>query len=297
MILKEEEPILRSLLFVPGHILKFYSSALNSDTDCIVFDVEDSVPNNKKSAAVRNIKKEIAKINSNKILLVRSNSSKTKNFESEIKSTFDQKLYGYVIPKIENEKEIHYIDKLFASLEKKNKIKKRMKIFPLIETPLSVINSNKIALSSKRISGLIFGHEDFLLNIKAPYIKNEENLLFAKSKIVLAARAAKCLPIDTPYLNISNKSGCKKKSMESRGLGFSGMLVLHPSQVKIINKSFSPTKNDILYAKKIINLYKKNIKNQRAISFTGGRFVGPPIIKKAKQVLSYENKLFKIKNL
>ena len=87
----------------------------------------------------------------------------------------------------------------------------------------------------------------------------------------------------------------KKKSQESKSLGFSGMLALNPKQTTILNKSFSPSKKEIAIAEKIIKLSKKNHNNKRNILFDKGVFVGPPILKKAKQTLKYKNKISKIK--
>ena len=137
--------------------------------------------------------------------------------------------------------------------------------------------------------------KDFIFNIRGSYTKDDRNLLYARSKIVLAARSHGCLPIDTPYLNILDKKGCGKTAQKSKALGFSGMLALHPNQVNIINKCFAPSKKEIFEAKQIIKQDKKNKINKRNISFSKGMFVAPPMLKKAKQILSYKNKIYKIK--
>ena len=144
-MIKNNELILRSLLFVPGHISKFYPKALSSDADCIVFDIEDSVPKNLKENAIKSIKKNLNQVISKKILLVRTNHTKSKNFTSELKRTFNSKLHGYIIPKIETNNEILRIEKLLKIIEQKNKCKKKMMIFPLIESAKSVLNLEKIA--------------------------------------------------------------------------------------------------------------------------------------------------------
>ena len=275
----------RSFLFVPSHEERYVVSAVNSNADYIVLDLEDSVPINMKKFARENIKKVAEKVLNRKIL-VRLNQLNSKT-EDEIKNCYHKNISGFVLSKIKDEHDILNLEKKFKKIFKKNLSK--INFFPLIENSQAVINIEKIIKSSKKIKGLIFGHEDYLVDTKGDITINYNALLYARSKVVNYCRANQIIPIDMAYLDIKNLIGCKNFCLESKSLGFDGMIAVYPKQIDIINDTFTPTEREIEKAKQIISLSK--IKKNSIFLDNKGNYVGPPHLKKAKNILNYIKKI------
>jgi len=288
--------IIRSLLIFPGHVDKFFISAMNSDADAIAIDLEDAVPESYKKKARDAVIEKLESIGKNKVVFVRVNSISSGLIESDIESTMHDNLSGYVLPMIKDRKEIAYIDRVVSKIERdRGLIQGKIKFFPLIEQSAAVLNAINIAQASKRNIGLIFGHEDFLLDIHAPQTNDRNNLFVARSIIVMAARAIGGMPIDAPFLNISDMSGFSESTVTSKSLGFSGILAIHKNQVLMANSNYMPSNKEMNEAKAIVKQVELSKKEGRSISFSNGRFAGPPIVKHAKQVLK-EYEYFKDKN-
>ena len=284
------EFFIRSLLIFPGHIDKFFLSALKSDADAIAIDLEDAVPREHKKDARDAIIEKLEAIDSNKKIFVRINSIDSGLMEGDIESTLHKNLSGYILPMVKNEKEIMYIDEVVSKIEMNKGLKQgSVKFFPLIEQAESVINSINIAKASKRNTGLIFGHEDFLLNIHAPQTDDKMNLFVARSIIAMAARAINGTPIDAPFLNISDVKGFSENALISKSLGFSGILAVHKNQVSLANRDYMPSNYEVSEAKEVVKQVELSKKEGRSISFVNGRFAGPPIVKSAQQVLDTYN--------
>jgi citrate lyase subunit beta/citryl-CoA lyase len=275
------------LLFVPAHIDRFFARAMVSDADALVFDLEDGVPEGDKISARRSLKIKLRKNAVVKPVFIRINSIKTGLLENDIKTLAIAPVNGFVVPKIRNAGDILYVENMLNGLERSKGIAKgRFLIIPMIETAEAALSVLDIARSSKRIFALIFGCEDFYLDLQATHDKAQNNLQVPKILTAMAARAAGVQPIDSPYLEIKDLKGCADYIKESRKLGFSGMMTLHPDQIKTVNAGFSPSKEEIKKARKILSLNAEAGKKGRSIAYSKGLFIAPPILAQAKQILS-----------
>ena len=284
--------LLRSMLFVPGHIEKFFQKGIKSYADAIILDMEDSVPKSKKKDARARVKRKLKNCKLNMPIFVRLNSADTGLLEKDLEAAACLNVDGFVVPKVKGAKDVVYVSDLLLDIEKKNKIRPgKFWILPLIETAEAVLNVLEIAKASERILALIFGHEDFLLDMQASHSDDMENLLVPRMMIAMAARATGCKPIDTPYLDIKNSDGCSKFVSESKSLGFSGMLVLHPLQINLANEGYSPSIREVEYAKKIIALNEEAKISNRSIAYSEGKFIAPPILKQAEATLKIHAKI------
>ena len=289
--------LLRSMFFVPGHIEKFYQKAVQSDADALVLDMEDSVPEDKKIEVRQLLKNRLKTCKLSIPVFVRVNSRETGLMEKDLESMALPEVEGFIIPKVKNAGDISYVENLLLKIEEQNKMPSgKFSIFPLIETAEAVMEVMNIAKSSERILGLVFGHEDFLLDMRANHLDNMNNLLVPRMMIAMAARAAGCQPIDTPYLEIKNLEGCAKFVKESKEMGYEGMLVLHPCQIQIANGGYAPSPEEIEKSRKIIVLCEEAKRAGRSIAFSEGKFVAPPILKQANIVIETALKVAKQEN-
>tara|TARA_Y100000591_G_C21749433_1_gene653878 strand:+ start:190 stop:1035 length:846 start_codon:yes stop_codon:yes gene_type:complete len=279
----------RSLLFIPGHKLEYIYKIKKFVPDIIVIDFEDAVPKNKKHIALKKYLDFIkVKKNLNSKLFLRLDYEENK-LPKNLYQYFNKKLNGMILPKIKDEKEIIKLHRLININQKKKKVNKNFKISLLIETPEAVLNLRNIVNSSNKIDFIIYGEEDYHSEINCINFENELENSYAEDYIALVAKSKNIDAIYTPYLNINNQIGLKRHILKSVKKGYSGLLLVHPKQIDLANKYYSPSKQDFLIAKKIINSNKSGKYEGQNISILKKKLVGPPMIRRAIKILENEN--------
>ena len=279
----------RSLLFIPGHKLEYIHKIKKFSPDIIVIDFEDAVPKNKKHIALKKYLDFIKiKKNLNSKLFLRLDYEENK-LPKNLNQYFNKKLNGMILPKVKCEKEIIKLHRLININQKKKKINKNFKISLLIETPEAVLNLRNIVNSSNKIDFIIYGEEDYHSEINCINFENDLENSYAEDFIALVAKSKNIDAIYTPYLNINNQIGLKKHILKSVKKGYSGLLLIHPKQINLANKYYSPSKQDFLIARKIINSNKFGKYEGQNISILKKKLVGPPMIRRAIKILKNEN--------
>jgi citrate lyase subunit beta/citryl-CoA lyase len=280
--------ILRSFLFVPGNRIDRIEKAIASSADGVIIDLEDAVALSQKEA-VRDQVGTFLKTASRKNLFVRVNAIETSFFNEDIEKVAEAAIWGIVIPKTEKPEALQEADRKLADLERKRSIPQRqIHLVPMIETALGLSRAREIGASTPRVLAIAFGAGDLTLDLGAKQSKTGEELLFARSSLVLSCRLAGVTPIDAPYMiDVKDVEGLKTEAQRSRQLGFRGKFCIHPSQVEPVNEIFSPTQEEIARAKKIVEAFElAKEKGEGAISLEG-EFVDPPIYNRAKQLLDF----------
>lgn len=276
----------RSLFFVPAHVQRFFNKSLASNADVIVLDLEDGVPAENKKEARENLKFFAASRSLEKKLLVRVNPISSEFYLDDISACVEASVDGIVLPKVKTRENVLTIVSCLRNLQaSQTEVNNFIALFPLIEDAQAVLNVREIAGASKAVKGLIFGHEDYLNDINAVNSQSNQNLLVARTLVVLAAREHNIVPIDTPFLYLKDSDGCLNHAKSGRELGFLGMLVLHPDQVDIVNCVYSPSLDEIKRAQEILEIMEDAKLNGRSIAFAKGKFVAPPIVKQAESLL------------
>lgn len=265
----------RTMLFTPGDSFDMMEKAAKLDADGFILDWEDAVGLDNKEKARTQTEKALTALDfEGKERTIRINSLKTDlGFKdlAEIKK-FNVFPEAIVIPKIEAQGEIELIDKWLVGTE--------IAILPLIETAKGILGIKEIALSSSRVTGLIFGGGDFTLDIGGEICRS--TLLFPRMKIILAAAAAGIMAIDYPFLNIKDKEGLRNDTEEAARLGFDGKTVIHPNQIEIVNRSFSPSEEEVTWARRILEAYERSEAGAVAVN---GEMVDQMTVSKAKRIL------------
>jgi len=274
----------RSYLFVPAHREKFFNKLNTSPSDCIIFDLEDAVPPQQKEIArnmlglfIRN-----SDILQQKRVLLRTNPVSSSFFMADLEFACSHHIQNIVIPKVKTIEDLSIVSAGFVS---KSGSDSDLNLYPLIETPHAIENVFEIA-SFPSCHSLIFGHEDYLDSINASDTSSQDNLIFARSRIVNAARAFHNGAIDSPYLHLHDQDGCLKYARRSFTFGFDGMLVLHPLQLEVVNSAYMPSSAQFLEASTIIEDCKQSLSGGNSITFKDGVFIAPPILKKAKKTVA-----------
>lgn len=277
MVLKETR---RSQLYVPGNNEKMIRKSATLNADSIIFDLEDSVPQDKKEEARKLISELLREMDfGKKEICIRINpTSSIESMKDLIFAYKEDKIDCLVVPKSEGE-----LDKIYYATNKK--------VIALIETVKGFLNIRKI-LNADGIIAVTWGSADFAVSAggkEEAYSKN----LYIKTKVVLAAREAGIDAIDKVYFDISNSEGFKQECLESKSLGFNGKQVIHPSQIDIANEVFSPSRDEIEWAKRIIEEMEKAKERGIAAITVDNKLVDLVHIRMAKKILSLAEKLEK----
>ena len=286
--LKGVNSMYRSWLFVPGNQEKHLSKVKDLKADAIIYDLEDAVPDKNKSAARIKVKETI-KNTSEQINYVRVNDLNTPYFMDDLNGIIVENLSGIVIPKVDHREDIIIADYFLGQLEEKYNFQKNtFSIIPLIETALGIQNIQEIASASERIMCLCFGGEDFMLDLNVNSNGQQLELLYARSKMVIASRAAGIeAPIDTVYTNFRDDKGLKTAAQSGKQFGFQGKLIIHPQQIDIVNAVFSPTAVEIEEAEKIVELYQQSLERGEGAVQLAGKMIDVPVAERARKILSY----------
>lgn len=284
------EKLMRSLLFVPAHSEKFLDKAIQSDADVLLLDLEDSCqPDSNKAKARRLINEYINQGKfGDKVLIPRINERDSGQMLKDITELASQRIYGFMYPKATKGEDIYFFGKLLEVVERENKLEiGQWKILPLVETAGSIFNLQSLVRSCEnRVIGLAFGHLDYIADIGGVADMTEDSFEVARALCAAAAKSCNVLPIDTIHPeDVHNMEHLQKRIDQAKKLGYEGMLALNPKELDIINKSYSPSKDELDWAEEILLKYEEAERLGQGVALVRGRFVGPPLVKKAKEIL------------
>ena len=282
------EYLLRSLMFVPAHNERLMNSADRSVADVLLLDIEDSVqPEHNKQVArdliIKSLKEGKFK---NHLVFPRINDRESGHLLKDISQLSIEGVKGFVYPKAECGNDIYFIDKLLETIEyEKGFTKGTFKLIPLIETTAAVLNAQDIAKASERVVAIAFGCEDFITDLEGIHDIEGDSLFTARAMISMAARSAGVIPIDTVHIKVHDYVDLEKNLILAKKFGFEGMLVLHPKELDLVHKYFTPTEQEYKDAIEMIRLSEEAKKEGKGVAIMNGKFIGPPMIKTAQKII------------
>jgi citrate lyase subunit beta-like protein len=254
----------RSLFSVPGSDERKILKAQTLHADSIVLDLEDGVAYDRKDAAreiVRNTLLDTSKtFGGNSIeLCVRINGLDTNEIAlNDLNAILPcDRLQAIVIPKVESASDIHFVSSMIDTHCNNNK---DIRIIAAIESAKGFLNLREIADTSttcmNRLDALVFASEDFCADIEAIRTQDGNELLYARSQLVITAKAYSLQAIDMVHINFRDLNELKNECITGRQLGFTGKQAIHPNQIDIIHDQFSPSLKDILFATKVVKEFQ-----------------------------------------
>ena len=279
----------RSLIFVPGNSMRFVEKAKTLAADITCFDLEDSVPDNEKDAARRIISETLLarRQEYSGIVYVRTNSPESGHIPDDLKAVLQEGIDGIVVPKVNDVSEMLEIKKHIVMLEKERKTDK-IALMPSIETARGVVNAYLIASAEERIKALVFGVFDFLYDMRLDYDEHDPlGYSYVRAKIPVDARAAGVHAIDAIWQKIDDIDGLIRDATMARRLGYSGKSIIHPSQIEPVHKVFRPSKNEVEWAKKVVQALGQAMKKGtgRGAIRLEGKMIDAVHYKQAKAIL------------
>lgn len=285
--------ILRSLLFAPGNVARRVEKALGSEADAVILDLEDAVPIKEKED-VRPVVAAALKQPRTAACYVRVNALDTRLTIDDLTAVVSAELDGIMAPKVEDPADLEKIDWYIGYLEKRSSLPHgSIDLIPLIENALGVENVPAIARAVARVKRLCFGAVDYTADLGVDLTADGAEIFYARSRLVNASRAAGLEPpIDTVYPQIRDAAGLLEDSARARSLGFQGKLVIHPDQIEPVNRIFTPSEEEIAYAREVVSAFKEaEAKGHAAITLEGGKFIDYPVVQNALRLLQLAEKI------
>jgi len=280
--------LLRSLMFVPGHNEKLLLSAGRTNADALLLDIEDSVQPfaNKEKARTLILNKVDQGIFKNHLIFPRVNDRESGELLKDILALTVEGIDGFVYPKAQTGQDIYFFDKLLETIEYEKGIKPgTFKIIPLIETTAAVLNAQDIIKASDRTVSIAFGCEDFITDLHGIHDPEGESIFTARAMIAMAARANNVIPIDTVHIKVHDLDDLENNLKLAKKLGFEGMLILHPKELDLAHKYFSPDEQEIKDANEMIRLNEEALINNQGVAIMNGKFIGPPMVLAARKTI------------
>jgi len=284
--------MIRSFLFAPGNVPKLVPKVASFGADAIVLDLEDAVPLAEKKAARNMVRMALSQIEG-PLRYVRVNGASTGLLEDDLSEIFCSDLEGVMIPKVETAEELIHVDSIISRLEYKHRITEgKIEIKPILETAKGVLRSYEILeRSPKRVRRAGLGGGDLMREIGTRFGQkmletDGLELQYARSHIVLASKAAgREPPIDTVYINIQDLKGLEQEAQLARRLGFQGKVAIYPTQVEVINRVFTPSVEEISYARKVITAFEEAEAKGSAAFIVNGSFADIAFVEKARSII------------
>ncbi|MBT2569413.1 CoA ester lyase [Planococcus sp. ISL-110] len=274
----------RSYLFVPATNPSIIKKAVSSMADIVIVDLEDAVALSEKQAARRVMKEALAAHQHEQKIIVRINGLDTDLWEGDLEIAITNGAAGIMIPKAEDPQGIQKVSNKIREISGDKD--ETFEMIPLIESAKGVQSAYAIASADSLVSVLAFGSIDFSLDIDCELTPEGLELLYARSQLVIASKAAGIgSPIDAVYPDLRDEEGLKKQTGFAKQLGFKAKLIIHPKQLDVVHQVFSPSKEELTLASEIVEAFEKAEESGIASIKIGGQFVDYPVYKKAKRIL------------
>ena len=278
----------RSMLFLPGNTPNMLINGNCLGSDAIIFDLEDAVSPAEKDAArilVRNTLRYMDLQGCETI--VRINSIDTPYWQKDLDTVLPQQPNLILLPKTNSSADVLAADAYMTALEEKLGLEANtVGLMPLIETALGVENAFSIATATKRVKALFLGAEDLTADLQCKRTKESREIEYARTRLVVAARAAGVDVYDTPFTDVNDDEGIWTDARVAKALGFTGKASISPRHVEVINQVFSPTQKEIDYAYEVMDAIALAKEQGRGVIALHGKMIDAPIVARAQQTIA-----------
>lgn len=283
---------IRTALFAPGNRPDRAEKALGLDADAVIIDLEDAVPIAEKEKT-RPLVRELLDKHPGKRIYVRINAVGTPYCKEDLEAVVCKNLVGILLPMVESPEDILELDRLLTPLEKKADIKVgALEIHSICETAKGLEEIYAIASAKPEnhsVTLVGFGAADYTLDLGINMTHEAKELDYPRSRIPVASRAAGIMPpLDTPWMvDLRDIDGLVADAKKAKAYGFQGKTVIHPNQIQPCNEIFSPTAEEVAYARKVIEAFEEAEREGKAAIQLEGKFIDYPIVKRARRIYDF----------
>ena len=283
----------RSMLFLPGNTPNIIVNGEILGADAVILDLEDAVAPTEKDSARILVRNAIGRMGFGKCeVIVRINSIDTAFWKKDLDTIIPVKPSLIMPPKTSCAADVLAVDEYITMLEEKLGMEKNtVGLIPLIETALGVENAFNIASASGRVKAIFLGGEDLTADLHCKRTKEGNEIAYARSRMVMAARAAGVEVYDTPFTDVNDDEGIVADATYAKSLGFTGKSAISPRHVKAINAVFSPSQKDIDYAYEVMEAIRIGKRQGKGAVALRGKMIDAPIVARAQQTIAMAEEL------
>ncbi|HHJ9844433.1 TPA: citrate (pro-3S)-lyase subunit beta [Streptococcus pyogenes] len=281
------ERLRRTMMFVPGANAAMLRDAPLFGADSVMFDLEDSVSLKEKDTSRALVHFALKTFDYSSVETVVRVNGLDSCGALDIEAVVLAGVNVIRLPKTETVQDIVDVEAVIERVERENGIEVgRTRMMAAIESAEGVLNAREIAKASKRLIGIALGAEDYVTNMKTRRYPDGQELFFARSMILHAARAAGIAAIDTVYSDVNNTEGFQNEVRMIKQLGFDGKSVINPRQIPLVNEIYTPTKKEIDHAKQVIWAIREAESKGSGVISLNGKMVDKPIVERAERVIA-----------
>ena len=281
---------IRSALFVPGDRPDRVDKAVATAADRVIIDLEDAVAASKKEEARALVRDKII-AHQDRSVLARVNGLETSFITGDLEAVVVNELGGLMLPKTESSHQVEEINRLLVDLDKKQRpAAGNTAVILLVESALGVQNISQIASAAAELNReflIAMGAADYALDMGIELTKDGGELIYPRSRIALACRAAGMAPpLDTPFMiDLKDMAALKNDAARAKQLGFQGKLCIHPNQIEPVHGIFTPTAEEIAFARRVVEVFEAEEARGTAAILVDGKFVDYPVVERSRRIL------------
>ncbi|MCI0523313.1 MAG: aldolase/citrate lyase family protein [Bacteroidales bacterium] len=273
-----------SRLYLPGNNPGMFLNAGLHSPDGVILDLEDSVAPDRKDEArilVRNALRAVNFYGAERMVRINQGERGLIDLESVI----PHNVHMILVPKCEDAVTLRAVDAAIASIKKREGGDETVFLMPIIESARGIEKAYDIATATPNVVALAIGLEDYTADLGVQRTKEGTESLYARNRIVVAAKAAGIQAIDSVFSDVADMEGLLNNVLSAKAMGFEGMGCIHPRQIAVIRKGFSPTNEETDKAKKIVIAYRDALANGLGVVALGSKMIDPPVVARAVKTI------------
>ena len=281
--------VFRSLFFAPANRPDLVAKFPRFGADCSVIDLEDGTPEREKVEARKALAQTVAGARGGALagmLTVRVNQPGSPHFLPDLEAAFACDIDGVVIPKLESPEDLREPEKIVRRQDAGAPRARPRFVVGGIESLKGVIHAPVCCAASPVLAAVYFGAEDFMAEVGGRRTRAGQEVFTARSLVVMAAKAAGLAAIDQAVVDIRDDALFNEDSRQGLDLGYGGKICVTPGQVKLAHTAFSPSADEVDYARRLVAEYARaRAEGVGTIDFEG-KMVDAPLLKRAEAVLA-----------
>ena len=273
-----------SRLYLPGNSPGMFLNAGLHSPDGVILDLEDSVAPERKDEArilVRNALRAVNFYGAERMVRINQGD---RGLEDLI-HVIPHNVHLILIPKCESADTVRRVDNRINNIKAEAGIMNEVFLMPIIESAAGVERAFDIATASPSVVAMAIGLEDYTADIGVQRTKEGAESLYARNRLVVASKAAGIQPIDSVFSDVADMEGLLENVLRSKAMGFEGMGCIHPRQIAVIRKGFSPSFDEIDKAKKIVMAYREAQKKGLGVVALGSKMIDAPVVARAGKTI------------
>jgi citrate lyase subunit beta/citryl-CoA lyase len=273
-----------SRLYLPGNNPGMFINAGLHSPDGVILDLEDSVAPDRKDEArilVRNALRAVNFYGAERMVRINQGERGLEDLEMVI----PHNVHLILIPKCEDAETVRSIDSKIREIKEKAGQSETVFLMPIIESAQGVEHAGEIAAAAGSVVAMAIGLEDYTADLGVQRTKEGGESLYARNRIVVASKAAGIQPIDSVFSDVGDMEGLLENVLSAKAMGFEGMGCIHPRQIAVIRKGFSPSDEEMVKAKKIVIAYQDAREKGLGVVSLGTKMIDAPVVVRAEKTI------------